>query len=583
MDATEPRSVRPYLPTTGDARPNGASDRLLDVRRPDATVQPWTSTDSGGLLRQNDPGPLAIAWRDRWTLLAIAIVTGALVYAVSAQMPAVYAAETTIAFPYTSPDVAIAGGDAERSRTLRTEAERIMSVGLLEQAAAALRNPPDIATLQDSVEALPAANADVITVRATAPAAADAAAIADAVAAAYRRQVDWRQQNSIDDLERRAQTLDKRIAKQQKQLSTQLEDATVRADDDPAAAGSDPVVAALRLALEASVSQLSDVQKGMDEVRAQQSTASGGIQVLKPATAPAAPEQPQPVRNAATAALLALMAVTTVRWWRADPEPAVLEDAQAAEALLGVPVVGEIPYLRRPGGPVGVVSGQYPEVVDAYRMVAAAIPVRGSVLVTSARPDESCSDLAVNVGAVLSRDGYRMLLVEGDVQTGRILEPRAEPLPGLTDLIVGEADIEACMLSSNVGVNSRMGLIPWGSGPTGLPRSIRSQLGHAIEEFAVYADVVLVDGPPLASSADGLTLAGHVDSILLVVPAGTAVSDIRRLRTRLDQLDRPVLGVVLQHTTTRHRSRRRRRTVLTSVRWEAPGADLTAQPSGPRA
>jgi Mrp family chromosome partitioning ATPase len=320
--------------------------------------------------------------------------------------------------------------------------------------------------------------------------------------------------------------------------------------------------------LEASVSQLSDVQQRLDEARARQETSAGGIQILQPAKLPTEPEQPRPARNAATAVILALLAVTTIRWWRADPEPPRLEDAQSAEALLGVPVLGEIPYLRRPANPAGIVTSQYPEVVDAYRMVAAATPISGSVLVTAAQPDESCSDLALNVGALLSRDGYHVMIVEGDPQLGRLVGHRADRHPGLTNLLSGQADLSACLLlSTTVGQSSPMGLVPWGTGPAGLPRSATSQLAEAIGQLSAHADLVLIDGPPLASSADGLTLAGRVDGILLTVATGTSLSDIRRLRARLDQLDRPVLGVVVQHTTSRRRSRRRRHTTTTPIRW----------------
>jgi Mrp family chromosome partitioning ATPase len=277
--------------------------------------------------------------------------------------------------------------------------------------------------------------------------------------------------------------------------------------------------------------------------------------------------------------ILALLGVTTIRWWRADPEPPRLEDAQSALALLGVPVVGEIPYLRRPTGSPGIVTSRYPDVADAYRMVAAATPVRGSVLLSAAGTDESCSDLALNCGAVLSRDGYRVLLVEGDPQIGRLIGQRANQGPGLTDMVIGHADLSDCMLSGSVGDKTRMGLVPWGTGPTGLPRSAQSQLGETITQLAVYADMVLIDGPPLASSADGLALAGHVDSILLVVSTGTSVSDIRRLRARLDQLDRPVLGVVVQHTSSRRRSRRVRGATTLPVRWASARPTSATEPT----
>lgn len=572
MDHTQPLNAHRGRPTGDLDQRNRAGAR--GNRTSLHGVVPWTPAASDG-LRQHDPGPLSIAWRDRWLLLLVTMLVGSIAYGLSTLMAEVYVAETTLAFPYTSTEVALPGGDAERSRTLRTEAQRLTSYGLLRQAAKSMDDAPNFAVLGDpvadeDVDAIPSADADIITVRATASSADRAPTIADAVAAAYRRQVDWRQQTSIRDLEKRAKTLNGRINQQQRQLATQLEDAAKEAEDIEAAAGANAVVAAAGTALDASVTQLSEIQRDIDSLKAERSTATSGVQVLQPAATPGGPEQPRPLRNAATAILLALMAATTIRWWRSDPEPPVLEDAQAAEAMLGVPVVAEIPYLRRPAGPACIVTSKYPEVLDAYRMIAAATPVRGSVLVTAANRNESCSDLVLNMGAVLSRDGYRMLLIDGHPKAGHLPDRNAKHGAGLTDVLAGVAGLRDVMLSARVGEQARMGLVPWGTGPGGLPRSVGPELGRTIHESAVLADVVLVDGPPIASSADGLTLAGHVDGILLVVSTGTLASDVQRLRVRLDQLDRPLLGVVLQHTSSRRRSRRRRRTATRPVRWEQP-------------
>ncbi|CAN5744528.1 tyrosine-protein kinase domain-containing protein [soil metagenome] len=522
-------------------------------------------------LGLDGPGPLAVAWRDRWRLLPIAVMTAAAVYALSLQLPPVYGAETTLAYPYTGSDVALPGGDAERSRTLRTEAERITSERLLEKAAGSLG--PDIAAdvLAGAIQAIPASNADVITVRATAPSPAVAAASADAVATAYREQVDRRQQRSIIDLQQQRRTLDRRVNQQQTQLAAQLQEAAVDADESPADVNADPGMAASRLALEASVAQLSDVQARLDQAKAQQESAIGRIEVLRPAEAPTRPEQPRPTRNAATMVVLVVLGYTTMRWWRTDPDPPEVHDAQTIERILGAAVIAEIPYVPRSPSRAGVVSDDYPHVTDAYRLVAAMSPAQGAVLVTAASPEETCSDLTLNVGAVLSRDGYRVVLVEGDPQLGR-LHRRKDDGVGLTDLAAGRTGVDQCMLVGTSRGNAGIGLVPWGTGRSMLRGGHRSALAFALNELRAVSDMTLVDAGPLASSADALHLAANVDSILLVVSAGTPVAALSRLRARLSQLDRPVLGAVLQQAPTRG-PRRRRRIATRPVTWAVPGTD----------
>lgn len=537
---------------------------------------PTPIPQSGGLLLGEDgPGPLAVAWRDRWWLVPLVLVTATLTYGLSQQLPPVYAAETTLAFPYTGSDVALPGGDAERSRTLRTEAERITSLSLLEQAASTLGPGVDAEMLESGVEAIPASNADVITVRATASAPSVAAASADAVAKAYRQQLDRRQRRSIIDLQQQRKTLDRRVSQQQTQLASQLQEAAGATDAESPDIAADPAIAASRLALEASVAQLSDVRARLDQLKAQQESAIGRIQVLRPAEPPLAPEQPRPARNAATMVVLVGLAFITVRWWRTDPDPPQVNDAQTVEAVLGAAVIAEIPNIPRATGRAGVVSDDYPQVIDAYRLVAAMSPAQGTVLVTAARTDEPCSDLTLNVGAILNRDRYRVVLIEGDPQLGRLRQRRDGEVFGLTDLAAGRAQLEQCLLVGASRANAGMGLLPWGSNAAGLPAGRDSGFAYAVGEVRAISDLALIDAGPLASSADALNLAAHVDGILLVVSTGTPVAALSRLRARLSQLDRPVLGVVLEHTA-RRRVMARRRGVTNPVRWnevDVPSAD----------
>ena len=541
-----------------------AGGPVVDVTTTAAPTAAERSTDFSR-IGYDGPGPLAVAWRDRWWLLVLALLTAFVTYAVSARSAPVYVAQTTMAYPYSGSEAALTGSDSERSRSLRTEAERITAHDLLEQVAGTVGGGIDVETLEDAVQAIPAADADVITVRAAAASQQTAASIADAVATAYRRQVDRRQQRSIENLRQQRSRLERRVSSQEKQLASQLQDAALREDDAEVQASADPAVAASRLALEATVSQLSDVQARLDQVTAQQESTVGRIQVLWPANPSAPPESPKPARNAATMVVLVLMGFATIRWWLADPDPPTIDDAQTAESVLGAPVIAEIPHLPHTPGIAGVVSDHYPQVIDAYRMAAAMSPVRGAILVTPAGAEEGCSDLVINVAAVLSQDGYRVVTVEGDANLGRLHRHPDEPQLGLTDLAAGHASLESCLLVGVTAAHASIGLLPWGTGQTTLPRGKSSGLAHAIDELRVVADLVIVDGPPLASSANALNLAANVDGILLTVTLGTPLAELSRLRARLSQLDRPVLGVVVQHSTGGRRRRRRR--VTQPVRW----------------
>ena len=575
MDRTE-RIQTPPRGRTERVSPSNDGDPVLGVSLEPRRTAWQTQPAVDGGLGQEGPGPLAVAWRDRWLLLAIALIVGAATYALSMRMAPVYSASTTMAFPYTGSEIALSGGDAERSRSLRTEAERITSIDLLDQAAETIGGGLDGRALRSRVTAIPASSADVITVQATAAAPSQAAQIANEVAAAYRRQVERRQRRMINDLKQQRTRLEQRVSNLQQELAAQLQDAASGSLDGQARISSDPAVAASRLALEASVSQLSDVQVRLDQATAQQESALGRIQILQPADPPASPDQPRPTRNAATMIVLALMTVGTIRWWRAEPDPPQVDSAQTVEAVLGAPIISEIPHVSQSASAAGVVLDDYPQIVDAYRMVAAMSPVHGSILVTAARPDEACSDVVLNVGAVLHRDGYQVMLVDCHPQFGRLHPRRDERELGLTDFIAGHVRLQDVLHVGADDEYANMLLVPWGSGRHGLPRGDRSGLTYALEELRAVADLVLIDGPPLASSADALNLASNVDGILVVVSIGTPLADLSRLRARLHQLDRPVLGVVVQHTPATRRPRRRGRRGTAPIQWRAPTGSVGA-------
>lgn len=535
---------------------NGRS--VPEVRRP---------STSGIRVAQEDsaPGPLAVAWRDKWILLAIGVLTGLVVYVAFSLVPPTFVAKASIMYPYTGSVVPLTGG--RESRSLTTEARRILSTEVLQEAADSLESPTDVVDLRDRVSADPAFNANVIVLEATAPTANEAAERADAVVAAYRNKVVGRQTASIRNLRERSRTIQQRISEQQDELATQLRQARDQTGGDGIeqfTVAADPAASALYYALQASVGQLSEVQKQLDEL--QTAGSAEGVRVLEPAQVPGNPEQPRPKRNAATAVILVLAAVSTVRWWKASPEPPMLANARTAEQMLDAPVLAEVARIQPANAPAEVVAGDDTDLVNAYGLIGATIPVGKSVLVTAAAPGISCRGLALNTAAALGRNGFDTYIVEGNARD-RLTEAEApDERPGLTDVLAGRLDIESCELLADFEAqenDAQIRLVPWGTGSSVLHRTSKSQLPAVVAAMAKRMAPVLVVGPPLTTSADAMALAESVDSILVVVSPRTSLGDVDRLRRRVDQSGKQVIGVIFQHQPSRWM--RRRKTV--PVTW----------------
>jgi Mrp family chromosome partitioning ATPase len=65
-----------------------------------------------------------------------------------------------------------------------------------------------------------------------------------------------------------------------------------------------------------------------------------------------------------------------------------------------------------------------------------------------------------------------------------------------------------------------------------------------LRRIAARVDLMIIDGPPLLTSAHAVELAGHVDSVVLVVPPSVSPADLDDVQQRLELLDAKLLGLV---------------------------------------
>ena len=194
------------------------------------------------------------------------------------------------------------------------------------------------------------------------------------------------------------------------------------------------------------------------------------------------------------------------------------------ETLLGIPVLGIIPRLRRlvpdeeaPGAPQGlplvVARDPLDPAAEAYRNLRMNLmfmsteddPIR-SVLFTSPGPGEGKSTTAVNFAVMLAQQGQRVLLLDADLRRPslhRSLDLQREP--GLTNLLVGDATAREAIRPS---VLPNLDVLPSGPFPPNPSELLNSKpMMRLLEEFEGKYSQVIVDSPPvLAVTDDGVPL-----------------------------------------------------------------------------
>ncbi len=228
------------------------------------------------------------------------------------------------------------------------------------------------------------------------------------------------------------------------------------------------------------------------------------------------------------------------------------------ESLLGVPVLGVIPRLRRlapegsgsmggRGAPLVVAMDPLDPASEAYRnlrmnlmfMSSEEQPIR-TVMFSSPGPSEGKSTTSVNYAVMLAQQGHRVLLMDADLRRPslhRALDVLREP--GLTNLLLGDAEPREAVRPN---VLPNLDFLPSGPFPPNPSELLNSKaMVRLLEDFKGRYDQVVIDSPPVLAVSDAAILAVHVDGVVIVLRSGEteqraaerAVDQLRRLGVRI--------------------------------------------------
>jgi capsular exopolysaccharide synthesis family protein len=143
------------------------------------------------------------------------------------------------------------------------------------------------------------------------------------------------------------------------------------------------------------------------------------------------------------------------------------------------------------------------------------------LLITSPRPHDGKSTLALNLAVTLTEEGKRaVLLVEGDLHRSSISkELGLTDRPGVAECI--ENDSDPCSLIRRIEPIGCY-FLPAGN-PGGNPSELlqSAKLQTMMESLSPHFDWILIDSPPVAPLTDTLSWKERADATLLVVRAGS--------------------------------------------------------------
>ncbi len=235
-------------------------------------------------------------------------------------------------------------------------------------------------------------------------------------------------------------------------------------------------------------------------------------------------------------------------------------DEEDVALALGTTVMGSIPTLGfgHRGGASSLVmlsaggSARMAAAREAFRRLRSSLQFLNtssgvsSLIVTSSAPAEGKSLTSANLSISLAQNGSRVVLVSADLR-----RPSLEKLfgmeanrPGLSEYLSNTAELNA----EKVPGIENMWLIRSGRPPANPGELLNSdRFEQMIKELErENVEYIVVDTPPVLSTADAVSAARYVDGVIVVVDTErTETADLLQVRADLERSGSKLLGAVM--------------------------------------
>ena len=317
--------------------------------------------------------------------------------------------------------------------------------------------------------------------------------------------------------------------------------------------GAEIRVNALERETEAARSLLRAVLERSQSTVSQTAIEKPDARILSPATVPGVPSFPKPTLFVAAAAALGMVFGLLLVWFLEQADSTIRSGDEIRSAL-GLPCLALVPMLRR--GILGrhrvedyVARKPLSPFSESMRTLRAALWLGSDppriVVITAARPGEGKTTTAIALARSAAMNGERVLLIDCDIRqpsVGRLL--RAEGAPGVTDLLLGQADYERILRRDHL---TGLDYIPAGAAEIhSLGLFMSEAMATLLERVRRDYDLVILDAPPALAMADARVVARLADATLLCVKwRDTPRSVVRNSLALLEDAKARIVGAAL--------------------------------------
>jgi capsular exopolysaccharide synthesis family protein len=295
-------------------------------------------------------------------------------------------------------------------------------------------------------------------------------------------------------------------------------------------------------------SRYDQMQANLQRLEVDKGIGQESVTLLEPAT-PALPVLPETIKHLIMAGLTGLVLGIGIlvlidrlddRAW----------SCTELEQLFDMPVLGQFPLMKAKNKKLGppilqLEDDRYP-MIEAYRSLRSALLYGDSVkdrpksiMITSARPNDGKSMVSANFAVTLAQAGAHVLLIDADLRRGVLHKHfSVAESPGLAEVLAGQSEWSTAVVHTPI---PNLDILPCGTSPR-QPGNLFATAGKFLAQIPRHYDYYLFDTAPVMVGDDVLSLAPHVDALIMVIRAGFTSG--RVARAALDSLNARHVKVV---------------------------------------
>lgn len=492
---------------------------------------------------------LEILRRRKWTVIVTATVTVSVVAAVTFLSTPVYSASATVRIAQIQ-DRSIDYFDLNYSaRLINTYVELVRSRPFLDEVIQRLELGMDPVDLAPMVSAESVTNTELLRITAESSEPAAAALIANTLGKLLveegEKLYSGQGMSAREILLEQLVALESELQRQREQFQELLGSDP----EEPLSPEAQDLQTQIRLQEQLYGSALDNYEKA----RLAEAARANSVAIVDPAPIPNEPSKPNIPLNLAFGAFLGLAGGIGLAFLFDNLDTSVYS-ADALEQEVHVPLVGSIPNLKVPSklrhSPVLVQPNGRSSAAEAFRILRSNIltldhgrPPR-TLLITSVEKDAGKSTVLANLAVAMGQIGKKAVVVDTDFRDPTLDAIFKVPNKiGIENVVAQGENAGSAVQKTKIPGVQVLTSGPLPHNPAGLLSG--PNLRILVDDMANWADIVLLDSPPLTAYSDAVMLAPLVDSVLLVVSrGGVSKSQVEKAIVQLAKLGVDQVGIV---------------------------------------